>query len=872
MPQNAHRFLVHRYQPYNHPCNRKRLCRLLASCLLIGCAWVATAQADTQRYSVPGLSKEAEIVVDNYGVPHIYAQTHYDAFFVQGFNAARDRLWQIDTWRRRGLGKLSEVFGETYVAQDRAARMFLYRGDMYAEWLAYGSDAKRIAQAFTAGINAWLTVLDDNPEFRPPEFDLLDYAPARWNADDIVRIRSHGLWRNVAREVERAKAYCAGQPELSDLTKVLEPDWTVEVPEGLDPCSIPENVLDDYMLATAPVDFAAVTQAATKTSVSETAAIAATIAAGEDKALRSDLGSNNWAIAPEKTTTGRPILADDPHRAHAVPSLRYIAHLKAPGLDVIGAGEPALPGLSIGHNKKIAFGLTIFPIDHEDLYVYELAEDPLTIEPPEPAEEVAEETTEETQTDTEASATAAEPEAGAEEENVADAKPERIPNYTGYIYQGHYEPFTVVTDSIEIKGKPAREVSMRFTRHGPVLLSDTDSGKAFAIRAAWLQAGMAPYFGSVEYMRAESWREFVAALNRWGAPSENQVFADTEGNIGYKPAGLFPKRVNFDGLLPVPGDGRYEWQGFWDMDVLPEEFNPDRNWVGTANAMSLPDDYDIDTYRVGFEWSAPWRAKRLAEVLSQPGKFRPQSSLSLQRDYTSVLAKEVLKKLPKVLARESNEPHAQPLRYLHRWEGRLNPSSGPAALYAIWFYRHLSPQLAAHLSKGALTTMDSLAVVEKMSAAPDIVNASLASAWQDAVALMGDDPTKWTWGSLHKIQFTHPLLDLMKADGGDAKLAKSAELRPYSRGGSGNTTNNTYFSSDDFLVKSGASFRMVLDVGNWDDAWMTNAPGQSGDPRSPFYANLLDGWARERSFPLLYSRYRIERDAAMRIKLSPAQN
>ncbi len=809
---------------------------------------VPTSYADTLHYTVPGLEKDADIVIDNYGVPHIYAQTHYDAFFVQGFNAARDRLWQIDTWRRRGLGKLSEVFGAAYVPQDRAARLFLYRGDMYSEWLAYGSDAKRIAESFTAGINAWLALLNDNPDLLPPEFDLLDYTPSRWSADDIVRIRSHGLWRNVAREVERAKAFCAGDQKLTQLTKVLEPKWQTKVPEGLDPCSIPDNVLDDYLLATAPVRF----DDASKL-------MAATLAAGRDKALDTALGSNNWAIAPAKSSTGRPILADDPHRAHAVPSLRYIAHLKAPGLDVIGAGEPALPGLSIGHNKNIAFGLTIFPIDHEDLYVYELAEDPLTRVTAAPLADPA--------TPQDASSSPADasgddktPAGSAEPAVVAETAP--VPNYTGYTYAGRFEAFTEVTDTIKVKNASPVEVQLRYTRHGPVVHSDTKSGKAFAVRAAWLQPGMAPYFGSVEYMRANSWREFVAALNRWGAPSENQVFADIDGNIGYKPAGLFPKRRNFDGLLPVPGDGRYEWDGFWDMDVLPEEFNPERNWVGTANAMSLPEDYDIDTYRVGFEWSAPWRFQRIQEVLSQPGKFKPENSLSLQRDYTSVLAKSVISKLPKILPRGANEAHAPALRYLQYWKGRLNPSSGPAALYAIWFYRHLTPQLAAHLSEGKLSAMDSLAVVDKMSSSPEIIEASLASAWQEAQALLGDNPKSWKWGTLHRMEFTHPL----QAHMNDADREQFG-LPVYPRGGSGNTTNSTGFLPDDFRVRSGASFRMVLDVGNWDNAWMTNAPGQSGDPRSPFYANLLEGWAKEKSFPLLYSRYRIERDAAQRIKL-----
>lgn len=819
----------------------------LCACLL------QPSSADTLRYTVPGLEQDAEIVIDNYGVPHIYAQTHYDAFFVQGFNAARDRLWQIDTWRRRGLGELAEVFGEAYVPQDRAARLFLYRGDMYSEWLAYGSDAKRIAESFSAGINAWLALLENNPELMPPEFALLDYAPTRWQADDIVRIRSHGLWRNVAREVQRAQAWCAGDQAYDELTKVLEPQWQTSVPEGLDPCSIPDNVLDDYLLATAPVRFDSLNK-------QNSATVAATIAAGQAKALDTGLGSNNWAIAPEKSTTGRPILADDPHRAHAVPSLRYIAHLSAPGLDVIGAGEPALPGLSIGHNKNIAFGLTIFPIDHEDLYVYQLAEDPLIpkeISEPEPKPptdkaEVAEPTDAETAPETATEAT----------EISAEEPPPTPPDYRGYTYAGRFEAFRVITETIAVKDAEPVEVELRYTRHGPVVHSDDKTGRAFAVRAAWLEPGMAPYFGSVEYMRANNWREFIAALNRWGAPSENQVYADIEGNIGYKPAGLFPKRTNFDGLLPVPGDGRYEWDGFWDMDVLPEEFNPPRNWVGTANSMSLPPDYDIDTYRVGFEWSAPWRYRRIQEVLSQPGKFKPENSLSLQRDYTSTLAKSVLEKMPEVLERGSNEPHAPALRYLQHWKGRLNPSSGPAALYAIWFYRHLTPQLAAHLSDNKLTSMDSLAVVDKMTGAPEVIEASLASAWQEALALLGDNPKLWKWGTLHQIEFSHPLHELM-----DETNREQFGLPAFPRGGSANTANSTRFLPDDFTVKSGASFRMVLDVGKWDNAWMTNAPGQSGDPRSPFYANLLEGWATEKSFPLLYSRFQIERNAAQRIKL-----
>ncbi|MEM7220983.1 MAG: penicillin acylase family protein [Pseudomonadota bacterium] len=825
---------------------------------LLALATAPVKAADRQSYSVTGLSKDAEIVVDDYGVPHIYAQTHYDAFFVQGFNAARDRLWQIDTWRRRGLGRLAEVFGAAYVEQDRAARLFLYRGDMYAEWLAYGNDAKKITEAFVAGINAYVDLTARNPELLPPEFELLGYRPAKWSADEVVRIRSHGLWRNVVSEVTRARLYCAGDAAVDTQRKVLEPAWQVGVPAGLDTCALPEAVLDDYLLATAPVDFSR--DAAKAAAIDVEAARERLLAASLARATDTSLGSNNWAIAPDRSTTGRAILADDPHRGHAVPSLRYIVHMKAPGLDVIGAGEPALPGISIGHNERIAFGLTIFPIDQEDLYIYELLSGPEDLTADAGA-------TNENRTPADAG------------DGLTDDAPQtptaESPTTTsalvGYRYNDHFEPLRTLTESIPVKDGEPVTVTLEFTRHGPVVYRDEardarGRAQAYAVRAAWLEPGMAPYFGSIEYMRASNWREFVGALNRWGAPSENQVYADIDGNIGYKPAGRFPKRDNFDGLLPVPGDGRYEWDGYFDMDVLPEEYNPDRGWVGTANALSLPGDYDINRYRVGFEWSAPWRMRRLTEVLSQAGKLSPGNSLALQRDYVSILAREVVAGLPPALPRDSTEPHAPALRLLQYWKGRMTPGSKEAAFYAVWFYRHLQPQLATHVTDGKLEKLDTLALLQQMRRAPDVVTASLASAWAEAVELMGDNADEWQWGTLHRIEFTHPLLDRVPTAVRDAWALPSLP-----RGGTANTTNNTGFRPENFLVRSGASFRMVVDVGNWDKAQMTNAPGQSGDPRSPFYGNLLQGWANDKSFPLYYSRYRVERNARLRIDLRAAQ-
>ncbi len=777
----------------------------------------ALQEPDQARYHLDGLEAAAEIIVDHWGVPHIYAGTYYDAFFLQGFNAARDRLWQIDLWRRRGLGQLSAVFGPSFVEQDRAARLFLYRGDMYREWLAYGSDSKRIVEAFTAGINAYVELLETHPELMPPEFELLGYQPARWDPSDVLRIRSNGLWRNVITEVRRARIACEHGLEAATLNQVLEPAWETEIPEGFDPCALPEGVLDDYSLAKAPVRFAADSLSLRSAPTGEL------IAEARAADLNATFGSNNWVVAPGRTTTGRPILADDPHRSHGVPSLRYITHLSAPGLDVIGAGEPALPGISIGHNGTIAFGLTIFRIDQEDLYVYDR-----------------------TRLRT------------------------RGDNRRGaYVYQGRPEGIEVIEEVIEVRDEAPRTVTLSFTRHGPVVYETNRN--LYAVRAAWLEPGMAPYLGSIEYMRAKNWREFVAALNRWGAPSENQVYADTDGNIGYKPAGLFPRRTTWDGLLPVPGDGRYEWEGFFDMDVLPEEYNPSRGFAGTANAMSLPPGYPIAEQRVGFEWSAPWRYRRLFEVLYQQSEHSLSDSSGLQRDYHSVLAREVVARLP---AAALHPEHAG-LAMLKAWDAVLDPDSAAAALYAVWFYRHLQTALLdAALPDGRqhITGMDTQAVLAALddSAGVDAALDSLAVAWRATAEVLGADPSDWRWGTLHRIAFEHPLLGLAEAEADASDLAEAMRYPSYPRGGTANTTNNTSFSASSFDVRSGASFRMVLDVGRWDDAEMTNAPGQSGDPRSPFYDNLLEGWAKDSSFPLLYSRDAVEANAALRITLTPS--
>ncbi len=808
-----------------------RLAPLVLAALTVTLAGCATApSAPGGSASVAGLTQPAEILIDRWGVPHIYAANLYDAFVAQGYAAARDRLWQMDLWRKRGLGEMAKDFGPAWVDSDRAARSVLYRGDMYREWLAYGSDAKRVAEAFVAGVNSFVAETESDAGKLPAEFKLLGYQPARWAAEDTVRIRHHGLTLNFTGEVDRAAAYCKGPDGVraDALRRETVPSVVAKVPDGLDPCAIPGAELKRaYQLATGPVRF-------TKDNVAIKGKLAALTPDALQNVQQADAdtlasyGSNNWTIAPQLTSTGRPILANDPHRAHGAPSLRYISHLNAPAMSVIGAGEPFLPGISIGHNGHIAFGLTRFYMDQEDLYVYAL--------------------------------------------NPANARE--------YRYQGRWEPMTRVVDRIAVKGEAQpREVESWFTRHGPVLHSD-GKALAYALKAAWLDQGMAPYFGSMDYMRAQNFDQFRAAMNRWGAPGENQVYADAAGNIGWIPGGLTPIRPNWDGLLPVPGDGRYEWAGYRNGDELPWEFNPARGYIVTANENNVPPAHPLYKSGIGYEWADPSRAQRLHGLFKQKvasgQRFSLPDSEQMQTDIVAVPAQRLVALLGPL--QSSDARTARALKLLTAWDGSMAADSAAAALFNVWLMESLRQAVVATLPEAvrpvAATEFSPerlVSLLEKpganLSAAQrdELLLASLARGWDATAKRLGPDPVQWRWGTLHRAVFNHPLGGVVD-EATRAKLTVDAGPIP----GSPYTPLAASYGAN-YHLTAGASFRMVVDVGNWDATRVVNTPGQSGDAASPHYRDLAPIWARGDYFPLPYSRAAVERATTLRVRLEPAR-
>jgi len=801
-------------------------------------------------HDVRGLTEAVDILIDIWGIPHIRANHTRDAFVAQGFNAARDRLWQIDLWRKRGLGLLSADFGPGYIEQDRAARLFLYRGDMQAEWQAYTHPQSRdIAQAFVEGINAYVDYVLQDPRRLPSEFQQLGTQPQHWQAEDVVRIRTHSLMRNADFELKRALVMAASDTKTDLLRRSVDPAREPHVAPGLDLAKLDERGVDVLKLACAPVTFSAERLTC---RLEDAWRWCRPDVNGEVDVDADAEGSNNWAIAPTHTATGRAILASDPHRAYPMPSLRYLVHLHAPGLDVVGAGEPSQPGVCIGHNGTIAFGLTLLMMDQEDLVVLEL-------DPKDP---------------------------------------------TRYRYGDGWETITFERESIAVKGHAAVDVELGYSRHGPVMRIDAQRGLAYALRTVWTEPGSAPYYNSLGVMAAADFEQYRQAMHRWSVPAVNHVYADTSGDIAWVAAGKWPRRRNWDGLLPVPGDGEYQWDGFWPGSALPSLHNPSCGYVASANENKLPDDEAWRDAHLSYEWADNSRASRIHAVLGADTAHTVQGSMDLQCDTLSLPAQRLCRVLASVMAQADslprvNQPQNGPRladapderscddthdavvkawQLLQNWSGRLDADNAAAALCEVWWAKFLRPALLDHFSTNS--TVRSLLEPGDVATLLDLIDPpggavfderntlmqqTLARAYTFCLRELGPRVAGWAWGALHHGYFEHAVSRLAP------QTRRQWDAGPYPLGGAATTVMNTSYRMSDFRATMGASVRLVMDVGAWDSSVAINAPGQSGDPSSPHYADMASRWCRGQYVPMLYTRTAVDAAVRHRIRLVPIE-
>ena len=566
-------------------------CIVLAAALISATASCASPPADFEALArarlaqiegtipVGGLQAEVEVIRDPWGVPHIYADNLDDLFFAQGFVQAQDRLWQMDMYRRAGEGRLAEILGPEALEHDRVARLLKYRGPWTDdEFNSYHPEGRRILEAFSSGVNAYISHAEAAGEL-PVEFELTGLRPLPWSVETpLLRIATAMPTADVRRELGLARSVAELGAEEANRMAQPTPYRDLAVPEGVDYSIIDEGVaraLDGFQgtIVRPPLadPFAGWLAAETSANLG---------------ARETSPGSNNWALSGSLTASGKVIVANDPHRGVTNPSLRYLVHLEAPGWRAIGSTEPVLPGVAIGHNGRIAWGLTIVGTDQSDVYVEELHPDD--------------------------------------------------PNQVRY--GDGWEPLRIEHDTVRVRGGGTEVLELKFSRHGPIFYEDAENLRAYAMRSTMHEPGTTGYLPALRLNVAEDCVEFLEALDYWFAPTENMICGDADGNIAWLAAALSPRREGWHGRLPVPGTGAYEWQGF--RDDLPRELNPERGWVGTANHDIHPPGYDPPLF---FKRQGPFaRFARVAEVLSSGSGFTLQDSKDLQHDAFSASAAEAL--------------------------------------------------------------------------------------------------------------------------------------------------------------------------------------------------------------------------------------
>jgi penicillin amidase len=787
-------------------------------CLMVSNSNTVQAQ-EKNTLQLKGLKEKVEVLRDKWGVNHIYANNEHDLFFTQGYCAAKDRLFQFEIWRRQATGTVAEILGERELKRDIGTRLFKFRGDLKKELQHYHPQGQAIIQAYVDGVNAYITEVNAKPALLPIEFKILKIRPAKWTAE-IVISRHQGLLGNITQELNIGRAVSTvGEKKVKELIWFHPKDPNLKLDTAIRGDLLKADILALYNAYRTEVEF-------TKSDIAEHDEddVSALDILNKRKELADFLpeqemeGSNNWIISGRKTASGFPMLANDPHRKIAVPSLRYIVHLVAPGWNVVGGGEPEIPGVSIGHNEFGAWGLTIYETDGEDLYVYNI--NPL--------------------------------------------------HKDEYWYKGQWVKMKTITENIKIKNAASQIVQLNYTIHGPVTYIDSVNNKAYAIKCAWMETGGAPYLASLRIDQANSWESFREACAYSHIPGENMIWADKKGNIGWQAVGIIPIRKNFSGYVPIPGDGRYEWSGYLPIKERPHLLNPSKDFFATANQHVTPDTYE-HWDAVGYTWADPFRGDRINKVLTDKNNISMEDMGKLQTDYFSIPASTIVPLLEKINFEDSFANIAK--QYVMNWNYVLDKNSIAAGIY-VGFEKQLAIAAQKYFVPDAIKPWINLQLKKVIERLENPVNyfgveevvaknnrdtfikKAFETAIQNLKNKLGTELSAWNYGQekYKHIYFEHPLANLVSP-----ALKAKLNIGPLPRGGYGQTPGSTGGADNQV---SGASFRILMDTRDWDKTLIINTPGQSGDSNSPFYRNLFSTWANDSYFPSYYSRALIEQNLA----------
>jgi penicillin amidase len=745
------------------------------------------------RLALKGLSAPVDLEREASGVLHIRAQTDADAFFALGVAHAQDRLWQMEFQRRVGAGRLSEVLGKATLEQDKFLRTW---GFYRAARQAYGGlepSTKAAVDAYVAGVNAYLAT---NPPL-PVEFKLLGYKPAPWTPADVLvwaKLMAYELSGNWRSELERRAWAAQGMsPERMNQLRPPYPSGapTVVQAEDFTPPAPPPQPPQTPPSSTSTRDDGESAWALLK--------LAGTLPPllrlpGEMKAR----ASNNWVIAGSRTVTGKPFLANDPHLGLSAPSIWFLVDMQAPGYKAVGASFPGLPAVVIGRNERIGWGVTTVGADVQDLYVMD---------------------------------------------EVGD----------GYRYKGRVEPWKIRTETIKVKGQPDVTLKVRESRYGPVINDVVKNPGTAPLSLRW--TALDPTDGTMQAFlgiaRAQNWEQFKAALSTYNAPSQNFVYADVDGNIGYMAPARFPiRKPGHDGMTPVPGDGNWDWQGYLPQDQWPQVYNPKEGFIVTANnKVTAPN----DPHPISLEWEEPYRAERIRQMIQAKDKFSLSDMEAMQADVTTLLFRDFK---PVLQALIPISPKAQTWKArLLAWDGVARAEGQEPSVFEAW-YTELSrlpaKEVGAEFWEEPRYLLSAMKNGDPNCAIADTTQTCLeyaALSLEKALDRLGSSVPRW--GDLHQATFPHQVLT-------HTPLARLSD-RAVSYGGDRYTVNRAAYDPATFRMNVGSSYREILDFSDLEHSLFVHPMGQSGDLLSGQYANLLPLWARVGYLPMRMNDFAVQK-------------
>lgn len=699
------------------------------------------------------VTQRVDVDRDSLGVPHIRAGSLEDALFVDGYEMAADRMWQMDSLRRLAAGELSEILGPLALEADRDARRLRLRRIAEQLYAQLSPDEKKPFAAYARGVNAYIETHRGRCGF---EFTLLRYDPRPWKVVDSLLV---GL----------------------QMYRTLTSDWRTKL-------------VKEQMLRSGEPD---------KVNFLFSQRSGLEIAPGND--LRP--GSNAWAVAGSHTASGKPLLSSDTHLEFSVPGIWHMTHLRAPGLNVAGLELPGVPGVIIGHNDRIAWGITNLGFSVQELYM------------------------------------------------------ERMDARTGqYVFQNHLEQARHEREVIVIKGRGAEEIDTWVTRHGPVFIAE--NGRMMTLK--WTAADGSIFHNVfLEVDSARNWMEFRAALERYGGPGQNFVYADVDGNIGYQAAGKLPIRRNYNGDVPVDGaSGTNEWDGYIPFDDLPRAYNPKSGYVVTANQNPFPPEY---AYRVNGRFASEHRSRQILDRLMAGHNLKPEDNLRIQTDVYSEFHRFIARQVAAAYEKRGavNPLFTGVVAMLKTWDGQMDRDR-PEPFIANLVFQYLRKAAGDRASPGNGAIYDaeheslSTSSVERLLKERPAgwfgdYNQLLLRCFTDAMdegqRIQGSDPQRWRWGRYMYLEVQNPVGSRIPV------IGKYFNIGPAPMSGGSTTVKQT-------SRQLGPSERMDASLGNWDDSLLELPIGESGHFASSHYKDEWDAYYAGQSFPMQFGKVDVKSSVA----------